>query len=241
MASKQQHTETVKDNTLPNTNETAEASSATAAGATSESPQTDLSAKPKVNNDSLLFLFRLLSFFPSLLSTANDCWHITNDRLTNDHRRVSCISLPIVILQHDVTTTKKDNNKTNEKSDQDRFWELLYDSDYNNPVIHHLCESGIELITLANKQRETCDLLLTLDDLLPTHKRARVEHMIKMAKTLGKSRFSTTDIRHFYYFLAPQDQTVTDDSRRSRRRKCPRHQQQQQQQEGEEDNRGGEI
>ena len=107
-------------------------------------------------------------------------------------------------------------------TDYDRFWELLYDNQCDNPIIHHLCQSGIELIRRGKRQRETCDLLvaqhLTLEDLPPLQKRARVEQMIRLARDFGQTQFSTFDIKHFKDILAP---TPTDTNRRYRRRRRP--------------------
>ena len=105
-------------------------------------------------------------------------------------------------------------------TDYDRFWELLYDNQCDNPIVHHLCRSGIELIGMTKRQRETCDLLvahhLTLEALAPSQKRARVEQMIRLARDLGQTNFSTFDIKHFKDILAP---TPTDTARRYRRRR----------------------
>ena len=105
-------------------------------------------------------------------------------------------------------------------TDYDRFWELLYDNQCDNPIVHHLCRSGIELIRMTKRQRETCDLLvahhLTLEALAPSQKRARVEQMIRLARDLGQTNFSTCDIKHFKDILAP---TPTDTARRYRRRR----------------------
>ena len=133
-------------------------------------------------------------------------------------------------------------------SDYDWLWELLYDTDCDNPIIQHLCQTGIELITAAQKQRETCDLLLvqhlTLENMPPPQKKARVEQMIRLAKNLGQTDFLTTDIRRFYDILAPQDPTTPDTCRRSRRRKRPapkrQEEKQQQHQQDAEDTHGGE-
>ena len=86
---------------------------------------------------------------------------------------------------------------------------------------------------------------MTLETTPPPQKKARVEQMIKLAKTMGQTDFSTIDIRRFYDILAPQ-QGTTDTSRRYRRRKRPlppppathrRHEEQQQQ---AEESHGGE-
>ena len=85
---------------------------------------------------------------------------------------------------------------------------------------------------------------MTLETTPPPQKKARVEQMIKLAKTMGQTDFSTIDIRRFYDILAPQQQGTTDTSRRYRRRKRPapppanrRHEDQQQQ---AEESHGGE-
>ena len=170
-------------------------------------------------------------------------------------------SVPVVIPQQhnddDDDTIDGGNDVVEipaQQSDYDRFWELLYDNDCDNPIIHQLCQTGIELITTAKKQRETCDVLLaqhlTLDDMQPPQKRARVEQMIRLAKNLGQTDFSTIDIKHFYEILAPSP-TTTDTSRRcSRRRKRPApppavpkrivEKRQQQQQEAADESHGGE-
>ena len=94
---------------------------------------------------------------------------------------------------------------------------------------------------------------MTLETTPPPQKKARVEQMIKLAKTMGQTNFSTSDIKRFYDILAPRQDT-TDTSRRYRRRKRPappapppatrrRHedqQQQQQQQQETEESHGGE-
>ena len=107
-------------------------------------------------------------------------------------------------------------------TDYDRFWELLHDNQCDNPIVHHLCRSGIELIGKTKRQRETCDLLvaqhLSLEDLPPSQKRARVEQMIRLARTFGQTRFSTLDIKHYKDILAPTP-PPTDTHRRYRRRK----------------------
>ena len=83
---------------------------------------------------------------------------------------------------------------------------------------------------------------MTLENAPPPQKKARVEQMIKLAKTMGQTDFSVTDIRRFYDILAPQD--TTDTSRLYRRRKRPapkRHEEQQQQQQQQaEESHGGE-
>ena len=94
MASKQQETQT-KTATDAGNDTSAEAtapSSSTAAAAVDNGGES--SAKPKVRStDPLLFLFHLLSFFPSLLSTSTDYDdYLTppnTKHLTNRHRRVS--------------------------------------------------------------------------------------------------------------------------------------------------------
>ena len=86
---------------------------------------------------------------------------------------------------------------------------------------------------------------MTLETTPPPQKKARVEQMIKLAKTTGQTDFSTIDIRRFYDILAPQ-QGTTDTSRRYRHRKRPapppanhrRHEDQQQQQQAEESHGG---
>ena len=84
---------------------------------------------------------------------------------------------------------------------------------------------------------------MTLENTPPPQKKAQVEQMIKLAKTMGQTDFSVTDIRRFYDLLAPQQDT-TDTSRRYRRRKRPapppkhRHKEQQQQQQAEESHGG---
>ena len=130
-------------------------------------------------------------------------------------------------------------------TDYDRFWELLYDNQCANPIVHHLCRSGIELIGMTKRQRETCDLLvaqhLTLEELPPSQKRARVEQMIRLARDLGQTSFSTIDIKHFKDILAP---TPTDTHRRYHRRRRPvvpakrgsSHEEQENHQVGEEEN-----
>ena len=156
------------------------------------------------------------------------------------------ISVPVVIPQQQQHTDDED-----EKSDYDRFWELLYNSDCgDNPILQTLCQTGLELITAAKQQRQTCDLLLvqhlTLENMPPPQKKARVEQMIKLAKTMGQTDFSVTDIRRFYNILAPPQQGTTDTSRRYRRRKRPAsanhrcHEDQQQQQQQTEESHGGE-
>ena len=163
------------------------------------------------------------------------------------------ISVPVVIPQQQLTDDDDDQTpqQTPQKSDYDRFWELLYNSDCcDNPILQTLCQTGLELISTAKQQRQTCDLLLvqhmTLETTPPPQKKARVEQMIKLAKTMGQTDFSVTDIRRFYDILAPQQGSTTDTSRRSRRRKRPapppanhrRHEDQQQQQ--AEESHGGE-
>ena len=150
------------------------------------------------------------------------------------------------------------DDEDEKKSDYNRFWELLYNSDCgDNPILQTLCQTGLELITTAKQQRQTCDLLLvqhlTLENTPPPQKKARVEQMIKLAKTMGQTDFSITDIRRFYDILAPPPlQDPTDTSRRYRRRKRPApapkrrqddtHQQQQEQhQQDTEDTHGGEV
>ena len=160
------------------------------------------------------------------------------------------ISVPRCYIPQQQQNTDDDDQtpqQTPQKSDYDRFWELLYTSDCcDNPIVQTLCQTGIELITAAKQQRQTCDLLLvqhmTLENTPPPQKKARVEQMIKLAKTMGQTDFSVTDTRRFYDILAPQD--PTDTSRRYRRRKRPapppkqqRHEDQQQQ---AEESHGGE-
>ena len=160
---------------------------------------------------------------------------------------------PVVIPQHDDNDdqTIPPPQTTTQKSDYDRFWELLYTSDdCDNPIVQTLCQTGIELLTAAKQQRQTCDLLLvqhmTLETTPPPQKKARVEQMIKLAKTMGQTDFSVTDIRRFYDILAPPPQNTTDTSRRYRRRKRPpaptkhRHEDQQQQEQQAEESHGGE-
>ena len=118
------------------------------------------------------------------------------------------------------TTVLQEHSKT----DYDRFWELLYDNQCDNPIIHHLCRAGIECIGVTKRKRETCDLLvahhMTLEELPPSQKRARVEQMIRLARDLGQTSFSTFDIKHFKDILAPTP-PPTDTHRRYRRRKRP--------------------
>ena len=162
-----------------------------------------------------------------------------NNRVTNHQH----MTPPLIPQQHDDT----DDQTTTQKSDYDRFWELLYTSDCDNPIVQTLCQTGIELLTAAKQQRQTCDLLLvqhmTLETTPPPQKKARVEQMIKLAKTMGQTDFSITDIRRFYDILAPQD--TTDTIRRYRRRKRPapppakhRHEDHQLQQQTEESHGG---
>ena len=76
MASKQEETQTKTATDASNSDTSAEAtapSSSTAAAAAAADNGGDSSAKPKVrSSDPVLFLFRLLSFFPSLFSTSTD-------------------------------------------------------------------------------------------------------------------------------------------------------------------------
>ena len=165
-----------------------------------------------------------------------------NNRVTNRHH----MTAPL-IPQHDDT----DDQTTAHKSDYDRFWELLYDSDCcDNPILQTLCQIGLDHITAAKHQRQTCDLLLvqhmTLETTPPPQKKARVEQMIKLAKTMAQTNFSISDIKRFYDILAPRQDT-TDTSRRYRRRKRPtppparhRHEDQQQQEQQAEESHGGE-
>ena len=133
---------------------------------------------------------------------------IDGDQLDDDDD----IETPATVLQ--------EHNMT----DYDRFWELLYDNQCDNPIIHHLCRSGLEHIRMTKRQRETCDLLvaqhLTLEELPPSQKRARVDQMIRLARDLGQTSFSTIDIKHFKDILAPTP-TPTDTHRCYRRRKRP--------------------
>ena len=86
---------------------------------------------------------------------------------------------------------------------------------------------------------------MTLETTPPPQKKARVEQMIKLAKTMAQTNFSITDIKRFYDILAPRQDT-TDTSRRYRRRKRPappanhRHHEDQQQQQQTEESHGGE-
>ena len=166
--------------------------------------------------------------------------------MTPRHRHRHDIHIPVVIPQqkeqHSIDDDDNDGIDDGEQpddddietpatvlqehsmTDYDRFWELLYDTQCDNPIIHRLCQSGIELIRMTKRQRETCDLLvahhLTLEDLPPSQKRARVEQMIRLARDLGQTSFSTFDIKHFKDILAPTP-TPTDTNRRYRRRKRP--------------------
>ena len=79
---------------------------------------------------------------------------------------------------------------------------------------------------------------MTLENTPPPQKKARVEQMIKLAKTMGQTDFSVTDIRRFYNILAPQD--TTDTSRRYRRRKRPSPKQRHEDQQQAEESHGGE-
>ena len=78
MASKQEETQTKTATDASNSDTSGEAtapSSSTAAAAAAAAADNggDSSAKPKVrSSDPVLFLFRLLSFFPSLFSTSTD-------------------------------------------------------------------------------------------------------------------------------------------------------------------------
>ena len=91
---------------------------------------------------------------------------------------------------------------------------------HTNPIVQQICEAAFEHITIAEKQLQTCELLLaqhlTLDALPPIKKRARVEQMIKTAKYLGEMRFSSNDVRLFYDCLV--NNVV---SHRLRKRKRP--------------------
>ena len=169
--------------------------------------------------------------------------------MTPRHRHRHDIHIPVVIPQQtqqhsiddddndddDIDGEQPDNDDDIETpasvlqehtmTDYDRFWELLYDNQCDNPIIHHLCRSGIERIGVTKRQRETCDLLvaqhLTLEELPPSQKRARVEQMIRLARDLGQTSFSTLDIKHFKDILAPTPTPPTDTNRRYRRRKRP--------------------
>ena len=171
--------------------------------------------------------------------------------MTPRHRHGHDIHIPVVIPQqkqhqHSIDDKDDDDNddidggdhqpddddietpatvlQEHSMTDYDRFWELLHDNQCDNPIIHHLCRSGIELIGMTKRQRETCDLLvaqhLTLEELPPSQKRARVEQMIRLARDLGQTSFSTIDIKHFKDILAPTP-TPTDTNHRYRRRTRP--------------------
>ena len=56
------------------------------------------------------------------------------------------------------TTYKKYENL--KKSDSNWFWELLYNSDCNNMIIHRLFPSDIEHALVAEREREASNLLL---------------------------------------------------------------------------------
>ena len=66
--------------------------------------------------------------------------------------------------------------------------------------------------------------------------------MIRLAKNLGQTDFSTTDIRHFYELLAPQDPTTTSTDTRHhiRHRKRPTRRQEEEQHRPEEVENHGE-
>ena len=97
---------------------------------------------------------------------------------------------PPVIPQHD---DDDQTTQTTQKSDYDRLWELLYTSDCDNPIIQNLCQTGIERITAAKQQRQTCDLLmvqhLTLENMPPPQKKAQVEQMIELERPWDKPTF----------------------------------------------------
>ena len=164
--------------------------------------------------------------------------------MTPPHRHRHDIHIPVVIPQQkqqhsiddddtdDIDGEQPDDDietpatvlQEHSMTDYDRFWEPLYDNQCDNPIVHHLCRSGIELIGRTKRQRETCDLLvaqhLTLEELPPSQKRARVDQMIRLARDLGQTSFSIIDIKHFKDILAPTP-TPTDTNRRYRRRKRP--------------------
>ena len=69
-------------------------------------------------------------------------------------------SVPVVIpQQHDDDDDNIDGDDVETpthqlSSDYDRFWELLYDSECDNPIIHQLCQTGIEHSTIAKNSEK---------------------------------------------------------------------------------------
>ena len=151
--------------------------------------------------------------------------HSTDDTDNNDTDDDVTDGKQPPVTEDDIETTPATVLEEHSMTDYDRFWELLYDNQCDNPIIHHLCHSGIEHIRMTKRQRETCDLLvaqhLTLEDLPPLQKRARVERMIRLARDFGQTSFSTVDIKHFKDILAPTPSPTDNTNRRYRRRRRP--------------------
>jgi len=124
-----------------------------------------------------------------------------------------------------------------------------YINDCANPIIMQLCKSGLENLRLAVKRCQAASMVLTehksmnilhnleneFDDsyeLLPDEElsarqdtcrrqRLRVTDMINIARVVGETQYSSTNIRNFYATLAPGSVSPTLAYYR-RRRKRPR-------------------
>ena len=124
-----------------------------------------------------------------------------------------------------------------------------YIHDCANPMIIHLCKSGLENLRLAVKRcRAACmvltehksmnilhnlergfddsyELLLLPDEQLSARQdtcqrqRQRVTDMINIARVVGETQYSSTNIRNFYATLAPGSVSTTHACyRRTRKR-----------------------
>ena len=125
-----------------------------------------------------------------------------------------------------------------------------YINDCANPIIMQLCKSGLENLRLAVKRCQAASMVLTehksmnilhnlekeFDDsyeLLPNEElsarqdtcrrqRQRVTDMINIARVVGETQYSSTNIRNFYATLAPGSVSTTLAYYRRRRNKRPR-------------------
>ena len=120
-----------------------------------------------------------------------------------------------------------------------------YIHDCANPIIIHLCKSGLENLRLAVKRCQAACMVVTehksmnilynlekeLDDNYDTgdismqlsakqdtcqRQRQRVTDMINIARIVGKTQFTSTNIRNFYATLAPGSVSLAH--RRTRKR-----------------------
>ena len=157
-----------------------------------------------------------------LLDDTYSSIYLSLQRMLRDEQRISCMN------------------------DEDKE----YINDCANPIIIQLCKSGLENLRLAVKRCQAASMVLTehksmnilhnmekgFDDsyeLLPDEElsakqdtcqrqRLRVTDMINIARVVGETQYSSTNIKNFYATLAPGSVSPTLAYYRRRRSKRPR-------------------